>query len=156
MNLDWREYFQLSSRTLFATRLYAAFSEGNASNFYYFGGLNTLRGYDFRTLHGQHAAFANVEFRFPLVDVLATPVIVLQQVRGVFFFDIGAARFKDQPFDFMDDEGRLKDGKASIGWGFSFRFWGLPLNWDFAKRFDLKDLNEEEGFRTSFWIGETF
>ena len=156
LNVDWREYFQLSSRTLFATRVYASFSEGNASNFSYFGGLNTLRGYDFRTLLGQHAAFANVEFRFPLVDVLATPVIVLQQVRGVLFFDIGAARFKDQPFDFMDDDGKLKDGKASVGWGFSFRFWGMPLNWDFAKRLDVREGEKDEGFRTSFWIGETF
>jgi hypothetical protein len=154
LNVDWREYFQISSRTLIATRVYGAFSEGNAPNFYYFGGLNTLRGYDFRTLLGQHAAFANVEFRFPLVDVLATPFLVLQQVRGVLFFDIGAARFEDQDFEFMDDDGRLKDGKASVGWGFNFRFWGMQLNWDFAKRFDLKEV--EEGFVTSFWIGETF
>ena len=154
VNLDWREYFQVTSRTLFATRLFASVSEGNAPNFSYFGGLNTLRGYEFRTLTGQHAAFANVEFRFPLVDVLATPVVVLQQVRGVIFMDIGAARFKDQEFEFIDDEGRLKDGRASVGWGFSFRFWGMQLNWDFAKRFDLKDT--EGGFRTSFWIGETF
>ena len=35
-----------------------------------------LRGYDFRTLIGQHAGFANVEISFPLIDVLATPVIV--------------------------------------------------------------------------------
>ena len=154
VNVDWREYFQLSSRTLLAARVYGAYSTGNASNFYYFGGLNTLRGYDFRTLLGQQAAFANFEFRFPLVDVLATPFLVLQQVRGVIFFDVGAARFEDQPFDFVDDEGRLKDGKASVGYGFSFRFWGMQLNWDFAKRFDFKDT--EGTFRTSFWIGETF
>jgi len=73
LNLDWREYFQLSSRSLLAARVYGAWSEGNAANFYYFGGLNTLRGYDFRTLLGQHAGFANFEFRFPLVDVLSTP-----------------------------------------------------------------------------------
>jgi Omp85 superfamily domain/WD40-like Beta Propeller Repeat len=155
LNVDWREYFQVSSRTLFAARVFAAFSEGNAPNFYYFGGLNTLRGYDFRTILGQQAAFANFEFRFPLIDVLASPIVVLQQVRGVIFFDIGAGRFEDQEdWEFMDDDGRLKEGKASVGYGFSFRFWGLQLNWDFAKRFDLKDT--EGTFRTSFWIGETF
>ncbi|HET8797413.1 MAG TPA: BamA/TamA family outer membrane protein, partial [Thermoanaerobaculia bacterium] len=153
VTLDWREYFQLSSRTLLAARLYAAWSEGNAPNFYYFGGLNTLRGYDFRTLLGQHAGFANFEFRFPLIDVLATPILVLQQVRGVIFFDIGAAHFEDQPFVFQR-EGRLADAKASVGWGINFRFWGVQLNWDFAKRFDGKDT--EGGYRTSFWIGQTF
>ncbi len=153
LSLDWREYFQLSSRTLLAARLYATWSEGNAPNFAYFGGLNTLRGYDFRTLIGQHAGFANFELRFPLVDVLATPFVVLQQMRGVIFFDIGAAHFKDRPFVFQR-EGRLVDAKASVGWGFNVMFWGMQLNWDFAKRFDGKDT--EGGFRTSFWIGQTF
>ncbi|HEX7831527.1 MAG TPA: hypothetical protein VF787_17860 [Thermoanaerobaculia bacterium] len=153
ISLDWREYFQLSSRTLLAARVYAAWSDGNAPNFYYFGGLNTLRGYDFRTLIGQHAGFANFEFRFPLVDVLATPLLVLQQVRGVIFFDIGAAHFDDRPFVFQR-EGRLVDAKASVGYGFNFNFWGMQLNWDFAKRFDGKDT--EGAFRTSFWIGQTF
>lgn len=154
LSLDWREYFQISSRTLLATRLYASWSEGNAPNFSYFGGLNTLRGYDFRTLVGQHAGFANVEFRFPLIDVLATPVLVLQQVRGAVFFDIGAARFEDRPFSFRDDEGRLADAKASVGLGISFNLLGMQLNWDFARRYDLKEL--EKGYRTSFWIGQTF
>jgi hypothetical protein len=151
---DWREYFQISSRTLVATRLFVNWSEGNAPNFAYFGGLNTLRGYDFRTLIGQHAAFANVEFRFPLIDVLATPVLVLQGVRGAVFFDIGAARFEDRPFQFTDDEGRLDDAKASVGLGLSFNFLGLQLNWDFARRYDFKEF--EKGYRTSFWVGQTF
>jgi outer membrane protein assembly factor BamA len=153
ISVDWREYFQISSRTLLAARLYAAWSDGNAPNFYYFGGLNTLRGYDFRTLIGQHAGFANFELRFPLVDVLATPIVVLQQLRGVIFFDIGAAAFDDQPFVFQR-EGRLVDGKASVGWGFNVNFWGMQLNWDFAKRFDGKDTDGE--LRTSFWVGQTF
>jgi hypothetical protein len=154
VSLDWREYKQLSSRTLIAARLYAAVSEGNAPNSQYFGGLNTLRGYEFRSLVGSKAGFANVEFRFPLIDVLATPILLIQQMRGVLFFDIGAARFDDIPFEFMDDENRLVDAKASIGWGISFNFLGMPLNWDFAKRWDGKKL--DEGFRTSFWIGQTF
>ncbi|HJQ39627.1 MAG TPA: BamA/TamA family outer membrane protein, partial [Thermoanaerobaculia bacterium] len=153
LTMDFRQYFQISARTLLAARVFGAWSEGNAPNVYYFGGLNTLRGYDFRTLIGQHAGFANLEFRFPLVDVLATPIITLQQIRGVFFMDIGAAHFDGQPFRFARD-GRLADAKAAIGWGFSFQFWGMQLNWDFAKRFDGKDT--DGGFRTSFWIGETF
>jgi hypothetical protein len=87
------------------------------------------------------------------VDVLATPLVVFQQMRGVLFMDVGAAYFKGQDFKFMED-GRLRDGVASVGWGFSFHFLGLPLNWDFAKRFDGKKL--EGGFRTSFWVGQTF
>jgi Tol biopolymer transport system component len=152
-DVDWREYKQLSARTLLAARFYGAWSDGTAPNFYYFGGLNTLRGYDFRTLLGQHAGFANFEFRFPLVDLLATPIVAFQQIRGVLFFDVGAAHFDGQPFRFIEDR-KLKDGKASVGWGFSFNFWGLQLNWDFAKRYDFDKF--DKGYRTSFWIGETF
>jgi Tol biopolymer transport system component len=154
LSVDWREYKQLSSRTLFAARMYGAYSEGNFPNIHYFGGLNTLRGYEFRSLVGQYAGFANLEFRFPLVDVLATPLIVVQQMRGVLFFDIGAAKFKEQDFEFSNDDGRLVDAKASVGWGLSFNLLGMQLNWDFAKRFDGRSV--EKGFRTSFWIGQTF
>jgi Tol biopolymer transport system component len=153
VTLDWREYRQLTSRTLIAARLYGAWSEGNTPNIHYFGGLNTLRGYDFRSLIGHKAGFANVEFRFPLVDVLATPFVVLQQIRGTLFFDVGAANIEGQPFRFVRD-GKLVDGKASVGVGLSFNLWGLPLNWDFARRYDFDVM--EEKFRTSFWIGQTF
>jgi hypothetical protein len=157
--IDWREYKQVSSRTLLAARLFVGYSTGNFPNLYYFGGLNTLRGYDFRSIVGNRAAFANFEFRFPFVDVLATPFLVLQQVRGVLFFDVGFANFNGldvdtgQKFQFMED-GLLKHGKASVGYGFSFEFWGMELHWDFAKHFDGK--RARGGSESSFWIGQTF
>jgi Tol biopolymer transport system component len=153
VTLDWREYKQISSRTLLAARVYGAWSEGNFPSIHYFGGLNTLRGYPFRSFVGQHAGFANLELRFPLVDVLATPIMVLQQIRGVLFLDVGAAHFEGQPFQFMRN-GRFADGRASVGWGLGVNILGLPVNWDFAKRFDGRKF--EGGFRTSFWIGQTF
>ena len=150
---EWREYLQLSSRTLLAGRVFGGYSTGNFSNFYYFGGLNTLRGYDFRSIVGSRAAFANMEFRFPLVDVLAFPGVAIQGIRGNLFFDIGAANFPGQPFNFIQ-KGRLIDGKAAVGYGLSFNFLGLELHWDFARRYDLKDTIGKT--RTTFWIGETF
>ena len=153
LTAEWREYYQLTSRSLIAGRVFAGWSEGNLPNLYYFGGMNTIRGYPFRSIVGQRAAYANLELRFPLVDVLATPFLAFQQIRGVVFMDVAAANFDGQPFSFMQD-GRLKDGFASVGWGFQVNFLGFPLHWDFAKRFDGKKL--EEGFRTSFWIGNTF
>jgi Tol biopolymer transport system component len=153
VSLDARKYIPITSRSLIATRLFLAHASGNAPNFYYFGGLNTVRGYDFRSIIGNTAGFANVEFRFPLVDVLATPILVLQQMRGNIFFDIGGAKLKGQPYTFIKNH-RLVDGASSVGWGFSFNFLGLELHWDFARRFDLK--NTIGNTRTEFWIGETF
>ncbi|MFZ2491508.1 MAG: BamA/TamA family outer membrane protein [Thermoanaerobaculia bacterium] len=152
-NVDFRQYYQVTSRTSLAARIFLAASEGNAPNIFYFGGLNTLRGYDFRTLVGNKAGFANFEFRFPLVDAIITPVLTLQGVRGNLFFDVGAARFDEQDFEFARD-GVLQDGKASVGWGFAVNVMGMELHWDFAKRFDGKDTYG--GVLTSFWIGQTF
>ena len=151
--VDARQYFQLSSRTLLAARLFAGYSTGNLPNFYYFGGLNTLRGYDFRSIIGNQAAFANLEFRFPLIDILAMPFMVIQQVRGNLFFDIGGAKFSGQPYKFIKG-GRLVNGAASVGYGLSLNLLGLELHWDFARRTDLKQSYGK--YRTEFWIGETF
>jgi WD40 repeat protein len=151
--IDARQYLQVTSRSLLAARLFVGYSRGNVPNFYYFGGLNTLRGYDFRSIVGNQAAFANFEFRFPLIDVIATPFLAFTGVRGDLFFDIGGAKFSGQPYTFWKN-GRLVDGAASVGYGLSFNFWGLELHWDFAKRTDLKGSYGKK--RTEFWIGETF
>ena len=54
-------------------RLFGARSTGNFPTLYYFGGLDTLRGLDFREQIGNTVAFANFEFRFPLIDFLRLP-----------------------------------------------------------------------------------
>jgi hypothetical protein len=151
--MEWREYLQLTSRALLAGRVFAGYSRGNFPNFYYFGGLNTLRGYDFQSIVGDRAGFANLEMRFPLIDALVMPGFVIQGIRGDLFFDVGAANFKGQPFHFRQN-GKLLDGKAALGYGLSFNFLGLELHWDFARRFDGK--HTFGGRHTTFWIGQTF
>jgi len=87
------------------------------------------------------------------ISPLVTPAIVLQNVRGNLFFDIGGANFPGQPYKFAS-KNQLVNGVASVGYGLSFNFLGLELHWDFAKRTDLK--HTQGGTRTEFWIGETF
>jgi len=152
-SVDARQYLQITQRSLLATRLFVGYSHGSFPNFYYFGGLNTVRGVDFRSIIGTEAAFANVELRFPLVDLLAMPFMHLESIRGNFFFDIGGAKFKGQNYKFIN-KGQLQDGVASFGYGLSFNFLGLELHWDFARRTDLK--HTIGGTRSEFWIGETF
>jgi hypothetical protein len=151
--LDFRQYLQMTSRTLLAARVFGFYSDGNFPNFHYFGGLNTLRGYDFRTFVGNRAWYGNFEVRFPLVDVLATPIVNFTQIRGVLFFDVGGAHFNGQDFTAFE-EGALQDARASVGYGLSLNLFGLELHWDFAKRTNLDEIEKET--RTSFWIGQTF
>ena len=137
--------------------MFAGASGGNQPTPIYFGGLDTLRGFDLYTLAGDRAFFTNIEFRFPFVDVLATPVLGFQGIRGSIFLDVGGAwyDFLGQGFRFWNgDENRLQDAVSAYGYGISVHFLGLQLNWDVAKQWDFKD--SLGGYRTSFWVGTRF
>ncbi len=131
------------------------YSDGDFPQPFYFGGFDTVRGFEFRELVGDRAFYGNLEWRFPLIDLLATPVLAFQGIRGRIFFDIGGAWFDEvQDFDAYDsDESRLEDAVSAYGVGITFRFFGLNLNWDFAKTWDFE---ESSDLKTSFWIGQRF
>jgi hypothetical protein len=95
---DFRFYKQLTRRSLLAWRLSTLYSDGSRQNTYGFGGLNQLRGYDYREFFGSRIAWSNLELRFPLVDELRFPVLALRQIRGFFFLDVGAAWFDNRAF----------------------------------------------------------
>lgn len=167
--LDARQYVPLSRRNELAFRLWAAASDGNRPNFYYFGGIDRLRGFPYQSVAGNRAFHVNAEWRFPLIDHLVLPWLHLTNVRGRVFVDVGGAWFDldgytvdlggfqfdvppyRQSFQFWHD-GRLKDALSSIGFGFSLNLFGLPAHWDFARRWDFKD-RLDKGYRTEFWIG---
>jgi Tol biopolymer transport system component len=158
VEIDARQYIPVTLRSNVALRLFAGASAGNLPPRFYFGGLDTIRSTNYGELTGDRAFFANVEYRFPVVDYLATPILAFQGIRGVVFFDVGGAWYNEFEklgfYDFYDeDEKRLQDGIAAYGWGFTVRFLGLDLNWDIAQRWDLKDKVDT---RTSFWIGTRF
>ncbi|MFL6199698.1 MAG: BamA/TamA family outer membrane protein [Thermoanaerobaculia bacterium] len=154
-DIDFRQYFAVTRRSNLAFRAFAGINEGNLPSPIFIGGMDTLRGGRFRDILGDRAFFANVEYRFPLVDLVATPVLNFQGIRGVFFFDVGGAWFGGvQDFEFYNsDENRLEDGIAAYGYGITVQFLGIDLNWDFARRTDLKDAQD---YRTTFWIGTRF
>ncbi|MCP3981659.1 MAG: hypothetical protein GY716_20355 [bacterium] len=157
---DFRAYKQATRRSLLAFRVAGIFNTGERTPSYGFGGLNQLRGYDYRDFFGSNIAWTNLEFRFPLVDELRFPILALTQIRGFFFLDVGAAWYEDNlfydpelgdfrfedtgsgfapvGFKFWDSENdRLFDGRASYGVGFQFFFLGgLQFNWTWAQRLD--------------------
>ena len=155
VTVDIRRYFKITERSLIAMRLFGAYSTGNFPNIYYFGGLDTLRGLDFREQIGNKVGYANFEFRFPLVDVLQLPIGAFRNIRGQVFLDVGGAALQDQKFRFWDaNERQLIDGKAAYGLGFQLSLLGLDLHWDFARLWDFK--KTLSGFKTSFYIGAQF
>lgn len=159
-DLDARQYIPVTLRSQLALRVFAGASGGNRPITMYFGGLDTLRSTNWGDISGDRAFFANIEYRFPLIDYIATPILAFQGLRGVIFFDVGGAWFSYledvgvYDYDFYDERtNRLRDGISAYGWGITVRFLGWDLNWDFAQRWDFKDNLDR---RTSFWIGTRF
>ncbi|HEU5248943.1 MAG TPA: hypothetical protein VFW15_03070, partial [Thermoanaerobaculia bacterium] len=155
ITVDLRHYFKITQRSLIAVRLFGARSTGSFPNVYYFGGLDTLRGLDFREQIGNTIGYANFEYRFPLIDILATPILTFRDIRGQVFLDVGGAALEGAPFQFWDsNERQLVNGVAAYGFGFQIGLLGLQLHWDFAKEWDFK--KTLSGLKTSFYIGTQF
>jgi hypothetical protein len=179
---DARKYFRIGQGTVFATRLRGFRSSGNRPDIFYFGGNMELRGYPYLSLAGNEGFFGNVEFRFPLIDLMKTPIGILGPVRGTLYGGVGAARFKGESFTFKSsDPGisfvnypglavcqntpdpaclgeavsglHLVDGRASFGIGLQFFFLGYPLHFDWSKLTDLKVTSKS---RFDFWVGYDF
>jgi peptidase MA superfamily protein/WD40 repeat protein len=169
VKLDFRAYKQLTRRSLLAFRLFGVLNEGDRQVFYGMGGLNDLRGYEYRDFYGSNVAQGNIELRFPLVDEVRFPIGPLRNIRGFFFLDAGTAWLPDDqfydpdldivraqpdptgtffttiPFDVWDSENnRLQDLRASWGVGFQFFFLGgLQFNWAWAKRFPYTGFRDD-------------
>ncbi len=157
--LDFRAYKQLTRRSVLAFRAVGIVNEGSRDVFYGVGGLNTLRGYDFRDFYGSNVAGANLELRFPFVDELRFPFWPVRNIRGVVFLDVGTAwlpgdqfydpdlqfvraqpnpdqTFTNIPFKWWDDtRDQLQDLRATYGVGFQmYLLGGWQFNWCWAKR----------------------
>ena len=151
LSAEIRAYVPLSRRTNLAFRAFGGISTGAVPTVYAFGGLDTLRGYDYRTLIGNRIYYLNSELRFPLIDVLITGIgLNFRGVRGRLFFDIGASYLEGENFSFAEG-GRLVGGRAAYGAGFTAYFLGIPWNVDFARPTDMRSSSGD--WQTTFYIG---
>ncbi len=154
ISADFRQYFSLSRRTVFAVRAFAGTKSGQDNVPFFVGGDN-IRGFAYRSVTGENIFFTNMELRFPLVDLIATPVFNFQGIRGRFFLDIAGVWDNDQTFQFYNStESRLEDGISTYGFGITVRFLGLDLNWDFAKAWNFDQTLTDTA--TIFYIGRQF
>jgi hypothetical protein len=162
LDVDVRKYFRLLGSSLLAVRAKAFRSWGDTPDFSYFGGNSEMRGYDYLEFAGQNAYFMNAEFRFPLIEAMATPIGVLGGVRGVAFFNVGGGWFDNTGYKFWNNKAqvvtpvtgieydangipsaiygspvevsgfRLVDGRASYGIGLETFALGFPVHFDWS------------------------
>ena len=99
-DVDLRKYLRLAGTSLLALRFRGFKSWGKTPDFTYFGGNSEMRGFDYLQFLGQNGVFADAELRIPLINAMATPLGVVGGVRGVFYFNAGAAWFDNSGFKF--------------------------------------------------------
>jgi outer membrane protein assembly factor BamA len=104
VDVDGRYYLRLAGSGLLALRAKGFTSWGQDPNYFYFGGNQELRGYEYLEFAGNNGWFANAELRFPLVQAFLTPIGVLGGIRGTFFAGIGGAEFDGIDYTFATDK----------------------------------------------------
>jgi len=169
---DLRKYFRIgSSTTILAARGRGFYSTGDNPAIFYFGGNMELRGYPYLSFSGNRGFFANLELRFPVINLAATPLGIIGPLRGTIYGGIGAAHYEGERYNFgTSDDGlsfvndpvfgepvsgyHLVDGRASYGIGLQLFFLGYPMHFDWTKLTDLKVVSNNTRF--DFWIGFDF
>ncbi|MDH4257822.1 MAG: hypothetical protein OEV50_03345, partial [Candidatus Aminicenantes bacterium] len=168
---DFRQYLNLGSDFVLAFRFKGFASRGKNPYIFYWGGNNQVRSVQYYTVVGNEGWYANLEFRFPIINAASTIIGQIGPVRGTLFFDITRSKVKGFPAQVVlyeyDEFGypvgwRLNDAIGSYGYGFQFFFLGLPMHLEFAKLIEIPDFSQPFSmhpygkFRVNFWIGYDF
>jgi len=157
---DYRKYLNYRQRYVLALRLIAGFSFGDTPQILRIGGSNTLRGLDFGELSGSKVGLMNLEFRFPLIDLLALgwPLpLTFREIRGVFFFDVGGTWDAFDDFHPLSSDAtflKLDDLTGSYGFGTRINLGYFILRYDLAQRTDLT--RHIGGARSYFTLGAEY
>jgi outer membrane protein assembly factor BamA len=177
---DYRRYWHIDGAFSAAFRLSAGASFGGTPKQYFVGGttnwigtrtldatvydvenlyfaevVTPLRGQEYYGISGNRYALMNWEFRFPLVQyfVMRFPLpIVIANVQGAAFLDMGAAWFGD---DFKGGSSaggnHLEDIKTGFGMGMRINLFGFALlRYDLAWSTDWRDVSHKPTSYFSF------
>jgi outer membrane protein assembly factor BamA len=177
VGLDYRKYWHVAQAVSMAFRVSGGASFGKTPKRYFLGGttnwigqrtldatvyevenlyfsdvVTPLRGQKYYELSGDRYALINWEFRFPTVQVIALKYplpLVLTNVTGTVFYDMGATWFGDN-FKFRsssDGHSRLADVKTGFGVGIRLNLFGFALlRYDLAWATDYYKIKKPVGY----------
>ena len=181
LDADYRKYWHFGRSFSFAFRAAGGASTGSTPKQYFLGGttnwignrtldadvydvenlyfsdvVTPLRGVNYYELNGNRFGLVNMEFRFPMIQyfVMRFPLpIVIANVSGAIFSDMGAAWF-DSEFKGGTSEGgrkRLQDIRTGCGFGMRANMFGVMLlRYDVAWQTDFYDVSDRPKHYFSF------
>ena len=184
VQFDFRKYFHFGKSFGLALRAAGGVSEGDNPKQYFLGGTSNwvgsaqpqldvydvenlyfskvvtpLRGYNYYDVRGSKFGITNIEFRFPFVDyfIVRFPLpIVLTNMRGVAFLDVGAAWDENELFKGATNklgDARLTGIKSGFGYGARVNLGFILLKFDQAWRTDLASVSQPKYY---FSLGAEF
>lgn len=168
LQVDVRKYLKISYDALFAARFYGFASMGKTPYIFYFGGNNEVRSAYYYSIIGNEGWYANLEFRFPVLNSATTIIGQIGPVRGTLFFDVARSKLKGYPATYYNypinpwDPITTYEALGSYGFGFQLFFLGFPVHLDLVRSLQIPDLsrpfdmNGIGKLRLKFWIGYDF
>ncbi len=151
--LDYRRYIRISKPITLAVRGQFFINEGKNPRRFFTGGSWSLRGWPFISIRGTKLSLANIELRFPVVNVMKVYFpedisLSFYGIRGALFFDIGNC---------WDTQEQFKNVKGSLGAGLRMNLFGfLVLRYDLGKRIEDNFTKFQDGLFHQFFIGWDF
>ena len=141
LETDLRQYWNLQRSYTVAARFFGTTSHGSSPQTVYLGGAQSLRGYDYGSLIGNHALLASVEFRFPMLRHLGLgwPLpLEFGQVQGVLFADAATAWDREifRTTRALEGLSTGRRGLVSGGLGVRVNLGAMVLKVDWAQLYD--------------------
>jgi len=155
---DYRRYFNVKQRSVFAARLLAGGSFDRDAQVFQIGGPYTFRGADYADVVGTKFVVANVEYRFPLFPFLPPAADFLSAATfadfaGAWGLDVpGLVKETFQPFSTQGGF-HLQDLRGALGVGARLNLGYFMLKYDVAWPTDLREFGKP---RYLFSLGSDF
>jgi hypothetical protein len=151
--LDYRKYLRVTGPTALAFRGQLFLNEGKEPRRFFMGGSWSLRGWPINSIRGSKMWQGNVEFRFPLLNVVALrfPYNIgfdFPGIRGAVFFDVGKA---------WDNSYQERITYGDFGVGVRLNALGLVvLRYDIGKRIENNFTQIQGDLFQQFYFGFDF
>ncbi|MBI4052334.1 MAG: PD40 domain-containing protein [Elusimicrobia bacterium] len=153
--VDWRNYKNLGTDFILASRVVLSTIQGRDKMLYYLGGPYTIRGYPYGSVVGNSIAMANLEMRTPFIDLVLMRLPLLGRMatmaRGVVFVDAAYTRSPEFIAELVEDSKFYHTQEVVASFGFGWRMPFLGVLWGFDKSWRI--LEGGGAFQVSIFPG---
>ena len=135
--LELRHYLPISRNERLDLRLKVGTAEGDlpVQKLFELGGISTLRGFKYKEYAGDRLLLTNIEYNLS-PSIFSRDFFLFDDIRLIFFTDIGSAWFSNDNSKFSDGFENLKFNSLKSNIGIAFSNWDGTVRLNIAKRTD--------------------